>query len=390
MFKKYILSLLIIVCAFSFTFGQGRQVPIKGNTAQLKYFFDGLKETKSKKIRVGHFGDSVIEGDVVTMEIRDILQQKFGGNGAGFISMNTEDVMMRKTTKVSFSKDWKEASIFKRNPNKWQFGINAAVFQPSSNSWAQFDASNLSKTLKNFNTVRVFYTNSSDKDAQFKYWLGNSAQTVKMNQAGNKVQEYVVKGNSANWFKIVPVNAENTFFYGVSLENGNGIYVDNFPIKGNSGVSLVDISKNVLSEFNNYLDYKLIILSFGLNVLSPEYKDYSWYEKKMERVVNHFKEAFPKASILIVSIGDKGVKKGSKFVSDPAIKLLLQAQENIAKNTNVAYWSLFDAMGGENSVETWVNARPPLVSRDYAHFTYEGGDKIAHLLTQALLSLYNK
>ncbi|MDP4114956.1 MAG: hypothetical protein Q8903_02410 [Bacteroidota bacterium] len=390
MFKKYVLFLLIIVCAFSYTFGQGRQVPITGNTSQLKYFFDALKEAKSKKIRVAHFGDSVIEGDVVTMEIRDILQQKFGGNGAGFISVNTEDAMMRKTTKVSFSKDWKEASIFKRNPNKWQFGINAAVFQPSAKSWAQFDASTLSKTLKSFNTARVFYTNNSDKDAQLKYSLGNSSQTVKMNIAGNKVQEYVAKGNGANWFKIEPINAENTFFYGVSLENGNGVYVDNFPIKGNSGVSLVDIPRSVLTDFNNLLNYKLIIISFGLNVLSPEYKDYSWYEKKMEKVVNYFKEAFPKTSILIVSVGDKGVKKGSKFVTDPSIKLLLQSQQNVAKNTNVAYWSLFDAMGGENSVDTWVSAKPPLVSRDFAHFTYEGGDKVAHLLTQSLLNLYNK
>lgn len=388
MIKKYLLYLIIILSVQSFMFAQGQKEPIKGNTSQLKYFFDALKEAKSKKIRIAHFGDSVIEGDVVTMAIRDIFQQKFGGNGAGFVSINTDDVMMRKTTKLTFSKDWKEASIFKRNPNRWQFGINAAVFQPSFNSWAQFATTNLSKTLKNFNTVRVFYTNNSDKDAQLKYSFGSINQTVKLNTAGNKVQEVVAQGKSSNWFKIEPLKAENTFFYGVSLENGNGVYVDNFPIKGNSGVSLVDIPKNVLTDFNKLLNYKLIIINFGLNVLSPSYSDYNWYEKKMEKVINYFKDAFPKTSILIVSIGDKGVKKGSKFVSEPQLKLLLQAQQNIAKNTNVAYWNLFNAMGGENSVNTWVNAGPPLVSRDYAHFTYEGGDRIAKLLAESLLALY--
>lgn len=382
--------LILVLCLGVELIPQGKNVPITGNTAQLKYFFDALKDSKSKKVRVAHFGDSLIEGDVMTQDIREIFQKKFGGNGAGFVSINTDDSKMRKTTKLTFSSDWKEASIFKRNPNKWPFGINAAVFVPSDNSWVKYEVSNFSKTLKNFNTARLFYTNG-DKNANIKYtFSGSSQQTAKMD-AGNNVKELVMKtGSAATSLKIDFENAKNSFFFGVSLENGNGVYVDNIPIKGNSGVSLVDIQQNVLKDFGNIMNYKLIIISFGLNVLSPEHQDYVWYEKKMEKVINYFKQAFPNTSILIVSVGDKGIKKGTEFITDPAIPLLLTAQKNVAAKTNVAYWSLFDAMGGTNSISSWVNAGPPLVFKDYAHLTYEGGSKVAELLTNALLNEYNK
>jgi lysophospholipase L1-like esterase len=146
----------------------------------------------------------------------------------------------------------------------------------------------------------------------------------------------------------------------------------------------------VLKDFNKLLNYKLIIINFGINVLSPTYKEYSWYEKKMEKVIQYFKEAFPRTSILLVSVGDKGIKKGSKFITDPQIPMLLEAQKNVAAKTGIAFWDLYQAMGGENSIPQWVNAGPPLAYKDYCHLTNEGGEKVADLLSAALMDEYNK
>ncbi|MGE5437397.1 MAG: GDSL-type esterase/lipase family protein, partial [Syntrophothermus sp.] len=326
---------------------------------------------------------------IVTMDFRETFQKKFGGNGAGFISINTDDIKMRKSTTLSFSNDWKEASLFKRNPNKWPFGMNAAVFVPAAKSWVKYETSRLSKTLTNFNTARLFYINQ-DNNASVKYTLGKETKTVKLDKS-SEVKELIMKsGSPVNSVNIEFENASNSYFFGVSLENGNGVYVDNFPVKGNSGVSLIDIPANVLKDFNQLLNYKLIIINFGINVLSPEHNDYEWYARKMEKVINHFKSAFPNTSILLVTVGDKGVKRGSKFISDPGINMLLKAQKDVANKTGVAYWSLFDAMGGENSINGWVNAGPPLVFKDYAHLTYEGGAKVAELLSNALINEYNK
>jgi hypothetical protein len=368
----------------------GKKIALTGNTEQLKYFIEALKQSKNKRVRVAHFGDSIILGDIITEGIRDNLQKQFGGNGAGFVSMNIEDYGMRKTTTVSFSNDWKESSLFKRNPNNLPLGINGCAFIPSNGSFAKYEITRLSKTLKSFKNVRLYYLNEGNP-CSIKYSFNND-----MVQTGNivpskKVSELILSSSSdATSIRFDFPICSKAYFYGVSLENGNGVYVDNFPMRGQSGVQLTDITLPVFKDFNDLMDYKLIILNFGVNVVSPEHNDYQWYETKMEKVINTFKSAFPHASILIVSVGDKSIKKGIKFITDPAITLLLKAQKSLAERTKVAFWNLFDAMGGINSIEDWVNARPQLALKDYCHLTSEGGNLVADLLTEALLVEFNK
>lgn len=367
----------------------GKSVPITGNTEQLKFFFNALKESKTKKIRIAHFGDSIILGDVLSENIRDRLQKLFGGNGAGFVSVNTDDYGMRKTTALTFSSDWKEGSIFKRNPDKMPMGINGSVFLPGQNSWSKFETSRYSKTLKSFSTVRLFYANAA-ASSQINYTFNNGEKKSANLKSGLKVGELVLTNPNSTSFRFEFAGGQKPYFYGVSLENGNGVYLDNFPIKGNSGVSLVDIQQSVLKEFNALMNYKLIIINFGVNVVSPEHVSYGWYEDRMEKVIKYFQQAFPETSILIVSIGDKSIKKGAKFISDPGIPSLLQAQKNLAAKTNVAFWNLYEAMGSENAMLDWVDAKPALAYKDYCHLTPEGGELVGSLLTDALLELFKK
>lgn len=368
----------------------GKKISITGDVSQLKNFFNALKSSKNKKVRIAHFGDSIILGDVISEGLRENLQSKFGGNGAGFVAINTDDFGMRKTTNVKFSNDWNEASLFKRNSKNLPLGISGNVFTPSANSYVQYETSRLSRTLKSFKNVHLFYQGASGNSSVDFSFNSGAAQTKKLT-AGSGVKDLLVTSSSdATSVKLSFKSCSNTYFYGVSLENGNGVYVDNFPMKGQSGIQLTDITLPVLKDFNSILDYKLIIINFGVNVVSPEYNDYIWYEKKMEKVIAQFKTAFPNAAILIVSVGDKSVKKGMSFLTDPQVELLVKSQKNIADKTNVAFWNLFEAMGGKNSMDNWVVAKPQLALKDYCHLTSEGGRIVADLLTEALMNEFNK
>jgi len=166
--------------------------------------------------------------------------------------------------------------------------------------------------------------------------------------------------------------------------------IDNFPLRGNSGVSLLDISPNTLKQFNKYLDYDLIIFNYGANVYFPNPAGFVLYENKMAEVIDQFKKVFPHAGILLVSAGDKTIKRGSSFITNPDVQLLLESQKKIVDRTSIAFWNMWEAMGGLNSMNKWVNAAPPFALRDYAHFTNEGGERIANLLLEALLDAMNK
>ena len=368
---------------------QGVKTPITGNTKQLSNFFEAVKLAKSKSVRVAHFGDSAIEGDLITADMRETMQNKFGGNGVGWLGIVSQDITFRMTTKHSFSQgNWDVASAYTNNPKGLPLGVSAEAFVPKGNAWVQYETTPMRRYLRDFNTVKVYYTNA--KASSINYTFDGGAKQTMALKPGAGVQELILKpAGKAKKIKIEFPVAEQATFFGATLENDLGVYVDNFPLRGNSGVDLQQVSVPMLKEFAKYMDYKLIILEFGLNIAGNK-TDYTWYEREMTKVINNFKAAFPKASIVLVSVHDKSMKKGSEFVTDPAITRLVASQKNLAKTTDVAIWSLFDAMGGQNSMPTWVNSNPPLAFKDYIHFNDQGAKKVAQLFTDALFDEFNK
>lgn len=368
---------------------QGVKSPLIGNTKQLSHFFDALKNAKSGIVRIAHYGDSAIEGDLVTADIREGLQSKFGGNGTGWLGIVKQDIAFRTTTKHSFSDNWESAALYTNNPKNLPLGIGGDVSIPKANAWVQYEVTRAKRSLRDFSSAKLYYSHA--KESQINYSFdGGPKQSVAL-KAGNGIQELILKpkGKSKSLRIEFPV-AEQAHFYGVSLENDPGVYIDNLPLRGNSGVDIAQLQPNILKDFSKYLDYKLIILEFGLNIAGTRKTDYSWYEREMIKVINHLKSVFPKASIVMISVHDKAMKRGSSFITDPTILTLLETQKKIANQAGVALWNMFEAMGGENSMPKWVNANPPLASRDYIHFNEQGASKIAGLFLDSLMDEFNK
>jgi hypothetical protein len=382
-----ILSSVLLSAAVNPNPQLGKKVPITGNTDQLKKFLNALHDAKTKKIRIAHYGDSINWGDVITADLRLNFQNKYGGSGVGFLSVCNDDIAVRQSIKHTFFEmDWEWASLFTRNLKNYPLGIAGTVARSKGNSWVKYETTNFRNAAKPFKTVRLFYNNAKNI-CNVSYSLNNgNFQNLKLDQS-TKVKESDI--NSAVNISSVKLNftscSSDINFFGVSLENGYGVYVDNFPIRGNSGVSLDDIPKNILSDFQKMLNYKLIILNYGLNIASADQTNYIWYRNKMIKVINDLKQVFPDAAILLVGVNDKAIKKGTKFVTDPSVLLVLNEQKIIAQQCGVAFWNSFEAMGGLNSMNEWVNQN--LALRDYSHFSDAGGKIIADLLTEAILNV---
>jgi hypothetical protein len=98
--------------------------------------------------------------------------------------------------------------------------------------------------------------------------------------------------------------------------------------------------------------------------------------------------AFPNASILIIGMSDKSSRIDGEFQTDPSVPRLLKAQRSLAERNHAAFWNLFAAMGGENSMVSWVEDSPPLANKDYTHVNSRGAHKIAGLLFDYLMQEY--
>jgi hypothetical protein len=366
----------------------GKKTAIKGNTSQLHSFFDALSKARQKRIHIAHWGDSIIMGDVISEYLRENLQKQFGGDGAGFVSIKTDEI--RSTTRVGFSNDWQESSLSTRNSNKLPLGINGAVFVPSEGSWVKYEVGRFNNHLRVFSSGKLFYANAPQGAYVTCTFSNHTVQTLQLESGKNlkKLDIWFPSGSSD--VTITFRSCSGGYFYGVSFENGEGVYVDNFPIRGNSGVGLGDIPINVLREFNSYMNYKFLIINFGVNTVSNQYSNYIWYETQMSKVIDYLQRAFPQTSILLISVGDKDIKKGSNFITDPGIPLLLRSQEKIAAQRSIGYWNMYEAMGGANIIRDWVEATPALAYKDYCHLTNNGGRVIADLLVDALFDEMKK
>ncbi|MFA6596433.1 MAG: hypothetical protein WCS69_01840 [Ignavibacteriaceae bacterium] len=366
---------------------QVKSIPLSGNVSQMNYFFQALEHAKSRKVRIADYGDSGNEGDMGTADIRERFQSEFGGNGVGMMAITSQDITFRITTKHSFSANWKTVSVLTGKEGDIPIGINGFVSIPKGIAWVQYEAKNSYKNSKFFTTAKVYYTNA--KASSIKYSFNNGAEKTAVLQPGSGVKELALySSGNATSFKMTTTMSDQAQFFGVSLESGNGVYVDDYPWRGNSGVSFRDIPDFVKKDFQKYFDYKLIILTYGANMMTAGNINFTWYQNQMIKVIQDLKADFPQTSILLVGMGDKPTKRGSRIVTDPNVHKMIQAQKNIVNATGITFWDKFEAMGGENSMVDWVNAN--LASQDYGHLNDIGAKKMAGMVSDVLLNEYRK
>lgn len=350
----------------------------------LKIFFDALCEldTAKKPLRIAFFGDSFIEGDILTATLRDSLQSKFGGNGVGFVPITSEVSQFRQTVSHTFSDSWTTYSGLNGKPTAASLGFSCNAYVPAAGATVNYTGVKSSKHLRQFNSLNLFYGNLTTASTVSININSKGAQSYAM-QVGKGTKKLTVKADSIR-------SAAFSFggggeVYGVTLEDTTGISVDNLSLRGNSGTALLNVNDNMLSDFDSLRGYKLIILQYGLNVATEEATRFTAYENNMIKVIEKLKKNCPGASILLISVSDRSTKKNGEYVTMKSIPILVESQRRVASKTGVAYWDMFTAMGGEGSMVTFADAKPPLANKDYTHMKFAGGRKLAGILMQTIL-----
>jgi hypothetical protein len=77
-------------------------------------------------------------------------------------------------------------------------------------------------------------------------------------------------------------------------------------------------------------------------------------------------------------------------VTYPGIEPVRDALRSAALESGFAFWDLYEAMGGYNSMPSFVHTDPPLASTDYVHFTDLGVNLVAEMFYNALMLEYRE
>ena len=315
----------------------------------MSHFYEALSAcpTLHRPVRIAYFGDSFIEGDILTADLRAMLQSRFGGCGVGYVPVTSRVAGFRPTVKHTFS-GWKTHSVTD------SVGFNRRL-QDLSNHY-YYPSPGARVTLKGLGTyadhlgaceASSFYFVSLDS-IRLSAVLNQGADTVSYAFAGDSllqaatVQEDI---RSVEW--RVEHTDSTAICYGVTMDPSSGIVVDNFSTRGSSGQQLGGVPMPMLRAYNRLRTYDLIVLQYGLNVASEGITNYRYYTSEMVKVINRLKEAFPQASFLLVSIGDRESKdETGKLRTMPGVKNLVRYQQALAAETHIAFWNLYEAMGG--------------------------------------------
>ncbi|MXN92200.1 hypothetical protein GR160_13290 [Flavobacterium sp. Sd200] len=351
-----------------------------------------LETAKQGNVRIAYFGDSMTDGDMIVKDLRASLQARFGGEGVGFVNITSESAPSRNTLTHQFSSNWKTQSYLNvKHPLK-PFGINGHVFFVKKDTvdpvWVKYKASRLSH-LSELNNPTLFYGRSGNAKASAQVIIGTDTLIKKLNPSGI-LNTLSIANGGLKTFKTNFVAADSIPFYGFNFDDGKGVHVDNFSNRGNSGLPIGSFDTKLMQAFNEKLGYDLIVLHYGTNVLNYGSLNYSWYEKRMARVVEHLRECFPGVAILIISTADKSTKYGLEMKTDSAVVPLTQAQKRYAVNTQSGYVNLYTLMGGDGSMVKWVEELPALANKDYTHFNFRGSKKISDLIYNQLNEGYVK
>ena len=358
--------------------------PING-VYPLDAFFKNLAISDSGGFlyRIAHYGDSQIEGDRITYELRKLFQTKFPGGGVGYIPM--KDI----TDPVSYIRNadqsWQRYTIFTNRIKGYEYGQGGSVFRYSPSLRSKVTL----KILSPYQKVFLYYGHGSDSSSLEVYSSKNTllAKYFLTSKKVFNILDLQILQPESNL--IFVFNGPSPSIYGVSFDNIKGIQFDNYGLRGQAGDGLMLIPEIQLKEMYSLTNTKMAILQFGGNVVPGlrNEKMVNFYGDVYKKLYLHMQSALTNGSLLIIGINDVSRSVNGTYESYPNISKLRYIQKSIAVQNGMAFFDIYEFMGGENSVKYW--AQKGLASRD-GHFSEKGRQIVCRELFKALIAEYRK
>ena len=359
-------------------------------------YFDSLRSADDQ-IRVMYYGDSQIEGDRITSFFRKTLRKGYGGTGPGLF-LPLMPVMYTNSVYIRSSSNWKRYNYLSYK-NKEIYNnrlgpfMNVCRYLPEGylspepeKAFIRITPSQFSDTTTaDYDKLRLFYGKEHGLInvvilADGKEIFADSLED------GEGVRELNITLNRPREIRIEFEGRISPDIYGISIENEEGLVVDNIPLRGSAGLEFTMVDKENLREAYKLLKPDLFILQYGLNIVRNVRNDYSYYENGLYRQLMLLREICPKTPVLVISLTDMAFTDGDSIKSFPNISKIRNAQMQAAMKAGTGFWDSYDAMGGEGSIIKWTEKKPALAQTDYVHFTDMGADTISRLLIKDVFS----
>ena len=251
------------------------------------------------------------------------------------------------------------------------------TIKPSDKSYAR---------LRNYTRFGLHYGNAMAKVKIRVYQDGNILRIDTLISDG-KYHNY--KLNFASTPKELKVELEGKIspdFYGITLDASSGVRMDNVAMRGEAGRIFTRMNYEHFRQMSADRKPDIFIFQYGGNTIP-----YMKTDQQLQEYVNALifnikwvKRANPNAMFMLLGPGDMTTSSNGQLITYPFVPKMNKLMREEALKNGIAYFSIFEAMGGENSMTAWV--KKGMAVSDYVHFTPQGTKLISEVFYQCLLN----
>lgn len=361
-------------------------VPIEDFDSTGQSPWQGLyaKLARRERVRIAFLGDSFVEGDILTADLREALQEHFGGSGAGFAPMASPLTGFRRTIKTQ-AKGWSSHNVMQQPKTaediRDNFIISGWVCRPEKGATTRWEMSDARAHLTPCRGANLWFR--SEAPCELLVTLNDTLQHRFSIEGDTALREISLLCPELHSMEVaVQSGAEHFTGYGAQFHGGAGITLDNFSVRSNNGRALFWTSPALNAQLHQLAPYDLVVLQYGLNIMQQGVHGYSKYATQLEQMVAYIRECFPGAAVLLLGVSERWVKGEAGYAPMDAIPSMLEWQRRAAQKSGAAFWDTCEAMRAQGGMQRFV--AEGWAGKDYTHINYGGGRRIAQELFEAL------
>jgi lysophospholipase L1-like esterase len=356
-------------------------------------FFEALGRVRRKepgaRVRIAHYGDSLVTSDYVSGTVRRGLQARYGDAGHGFVLIaNPWSWYFHNDVKHSAGDGWRASRVVGPFAPDHRYGYGAVSFLGVEGANATFGTTEKGPVGHAVSRFVVHYATTPKGGEVLVKVDGRSVPSFTTRGAEGEPRVHVVEvEDGAHELELRVAKGGQPRLFGVSLERaGVGVVYDALGINGARAKLLSRIDDDHWKAVFALQKPNLVVLQYGTNESDDRLSE-EHYGNQVRALVQKVKAAAPGVPVLVVAPLDRADASGGKAPkSHPNIPRIVGVQERIAAEEGVAFWNTFQAMGGEGSFARWQRQKPALGSSDRVHPTPNGAEKIGRWLTSALVA----
>jgi len=341
------------------------------------------KLASGEDVRIAFMGDSFVEGDILTSDLRSELQQSFGGRGVDFVPCDIPFATARRSVKRSAS-GWSSYSVMKPKsaPESLRdlFFVSGYISEGKAGAKVRWQSTDIFPTIDSCSRARILLVS---RDTSRVVVTLNDTLSHEVEIAGDeRLREIYIEAPYKSL--SMRVAEGKVVCYGASLEGDGGVAVDNFSVRRNNGHAIFGTGAQINRQAHDMLSYDLVVLQYGLNIMMPGQRNFSKYRDQLRDMIAYTERCFPNAAILVLGVSDRWIKdeETGRFKPIGSVDALTRHQRAAADSSRVAFWNTSEAMADLGGMPAFV--RNGWAAGDYTHLNYAGGRRIAESLARSI------